>query len=183
VSPALFPLLALWIGNVASGEVSYHALWDERGYCTYANAFGDAWAGRGILGTRYDLRLADDIKRTQDAISDFFTGDCMSRIHNPPREGAFVRVHVDSDGVPKEPPIFEERVVNLDVEFMDHAWECGPHAFAYPRITVRNLSLRLPAGKFWIGVQPVDTAVNRDWFYQLGSSMHGSRLRFPQGRD
>ncbi|MCC7291409.1 MAG: hypothetical protein IT449_05020 [Phycisphaerales bacterium] len=156
---------------VLSGQPSEETFYDTTWMtdsCDFNNGFGNALSGRAVLGDLYDLRLADDFALPRAAVIEDATADYLS-FCTTLCEQLLVRVYADHNGSPQEPPLYEQWVADFEFEDLSNWPQCG-WQFCITRFTARGLSLELPAGRYWMCMQPVDMSENGDWYYQTAIS-------------
>jgi len=145
-------------------EVLWDSLWIVDGdVVDYGN--GDAISGIGIFGFVYDLEVADafevpsahDITRVVMDYLNFF-----GRPYSPATD-VLVEFFEDIPGAPSEVPTYQMTGTTHYETGIYVSW--WPDGGTRVDVTFDPGEVTLPAGTWWVAMQPVDITSEGDWYY------------------
>lgn len=152
---------------------------------SYDGVHGNAIGGRGVFGTTYDLQACDDfsIALQNFAINELDQAS-VCYFGSAPADLA-IRIYPDVNGIPGENPIFDQLAIgDLGGTLSATEFDDEQFGFAGLILSVRDISIPLDAGRYWIDLQPVDESKDADWYYQLSSTsgVEGGSLHLRDGK-
>jgi len=149
--------------QINPGDEIYNSL-DITDRQAYNAGNGDAWSGTAIFGQVLDLQACDEFRSEEDCCLDVVIRDYVGFIGNPsPANGSYVALYADTgncvpvesafcdgDGQPTSTATFSDSIFGL--------------------VGMRNTvqtdgACCVPAGSWFIEIQPHDESSNGDWYY------------------
>ncbi len=162
-------LSALIAARTPAMQTLYDTLWITD-TTAYDSGLGNTYSGRGVFGGIYNYRLFDDFSIDANEYPDGFliqqlTQDSVSFFGRAPSDGVCVRIYDTPVPDPHQKPLIEELWNASHVQTT--GFDDSLFGLQGVRISVSFPGYLLSPGHYWVGIQPVDTTPEGDWYYQL----------------